>query len=343
MKLISGENLIHAELKGKNNRLAFINKAKAIVVGNAFPKVEDSSTGFWERVEVLNFPFSFTGKDAIPNIERKWLPKETSGVLNWMLEGLYRLKEQGQCSTSKTTEETKAEFMRVSDPFRAWLNDCCAFLSVGKITRDEAYTNYKNYAEELGATPDTPKTFYNKIRQTPKVSDCRGRDSTGKIQRYFKGLILKELDENSNQPTLDESVTGVTGKPSISYHLKKQNINNVSKIQNITPVNSVTPVTKKKPKIDVDEAFKPLQCFDCGKRLTDNTPFTYWDSKPFCFTCFHKIEAQKKKKPKCKNLTFKEDRAFCEWLQSFLTNPDQCKRNCVGFKESNEGSKEGQQ
>ena len=247
LKLISGENLTHAELKGKNNRLAFINKAKVIVVGNAFPKVEDSSTGFWERVEVLNFPFSFTGKDCIPNIERKWLPKETSGILNWMLEGVYRLKEQGQFSTSKTTEETKAEFMRVRDPFKAWLNDCCVLLPVGKVTRQETYDSYKLYAEELGATPDSSRSFYNKMRQTPRIAEYRARDNTGQVQRYFKGLTLKEFKENgSNQPILDESVTTVTGVTSSTYHLENGKSNNiVHNIQNIKPVTSVTSVTDK--------------------------------------------------------------------------------------------------
>jgi len=293
LKLISGENLIHAELKGKNNRLAFVNKAKVIVVGNSFPRVEDSSTGFWERVEVLNFPFSFTGKDCIPNIERKWLPKEASGILNWMLKGLYRLKENGEFSTSKTIEETKAEFMRISDPFRAWLHDCCVFLSVGKVTRQEAYDSYKDYAEELGATPDGSRSFYNKMRQTPKVSDYRGRDNSGTIQRYFKGLTLKEPDENgSSQPTLEEPVTDVTVVTGIAYPRKNGESNNPVNVQDIKPVNSVTPVTKNP--IDLDKAFSPLQCYDCGRKLDENTPYTYFGSKPFCFTCFNKIEAQKK-------------------------------------------------
>jgi P4 family phage/plasmid primase-like protien len=216
LKLISGENTIHAELKNKNDRLGFINKAKTIIVGNSFPKVEDNSTGFWERVEVLNFPFSFIGKDAVPNIERKWLPSEVSAILNWMLDGLYRLREQGQFSTSKTIEETKAEFMRVSDPFRAWLNDCCTLLSEAYLTRQEAYDSYKNYAEELGATANGPRTFYNKMRQTPRIKDTQIRVK-GKPERVFQGVALKtELDEDQSKL---ESVPDVPDRTGVSYSL----------------------------------------------------------------------------------------------------------------------------
>ena len=45
----------------------------------------------------------------------------------------------------------------------------------------------------------------------------------------------------------------------------------------------------------IDKAFSQLQCFDCRRILTDNTPYTHYEGKPICFTCFNKIEAQKKK------------------------------------------------
>jgi P4 family phage/plasmid primase-like protien len=294
LKLISGENLIHAELKGKNNRLAFINKAKVIVVGNAFPKVEDSSTGFWERVEVLNFPFSFTGKDCIPNIERKWIPKETSGILNWMLEGLYRLKENGQFSTSKTIEETKAEFMRVSDPFRAWLNDYCVFLPEAYLTRKEAYNSYRDYTDgELGATPDSERTFYGKMRQTPKVRDTRIRIK-GKRERVFQGITSKiELEEDEEQTKL-ETVPDVPDVPDSTYPQKNDESNNPVNIQDKKPVQSGTLGT---PSVDIDEALgdgKLPKCFDCKRTIYDPNQLTNWNGHFYCKRCFEKIRAQRK-------------------------------------------------
>jgi len=45
----------------------------------------------------------------------------------------------------------------------------------------------------------------------------------------------------------------------------------------------------------IDEAFTQLQCFDCRRILTDEISYTHYEGKPVCFTCFNKIEAQKKK------------------------------------------------
>jgi len=276
LKLISGENTIHAELKMKNNRLKFRNVAKPIVVGNKFPKVEDSSIAFWDRVEVLNFPFSFTGEKAIQNIERQWLekPDETSGIFNWLLEGLYRLQKNRIFSTSKTTEETKAEFMRVSDPFTAWLHDRCVFIQVGKVTRQEAYDNYKDYCHELGATPESTRVFYAKMRKTPKIGDVMQRDKNGKMERYFQGLAFRDVEDDENQHTLDESVADVAG----SAYYAKDSKSLVGQYK--TPATSATNSIK-------------IHCFDCGSPLEHHEVYSFGGNR-FCRKCRLKLEEGKK-------------------------------------------------
>lgn len=222
LKKITGEDTIHAELKGRNKRVVFKNIAKPIILGNKFPKVEDPTVGWWERVECLNFPKSFTGKNLILNIEKTWLtkPEEVSGIFNWMLEGLCRLLKNKEFRKSKTSEETKTEYMRVSDPYNAWLIDCCVFLPVGRLTRQEAYNNYRDYADELGATPDSPRVFYSKMRQTPKVKDTQVRiGKDGKRERVFQGITLKSEIEEVSQSKLDIDVILTSNPKSVKERI----------------------------------------------------------------------------------------------------------------------------
>lgn len=114
LKLITVEDTIHAELKGKNKRLQFSNVAKPIVLANRFLKVNDNSVGWWDRSVVLEFPKTFDGDNLVLNIEKQWIPDEISGIFNWMLEGLYRLYTKQSFSKSKNAEETKLAFMKVS-------------------------------------------------------------------------------------------------------------------------------------------------------------------------------------------------------------------------------------
>jgi len=243
----------------------------------------------------LNFPRSFTNDEAIPNIERSWLedPDETNGIFNWMLEGLYRLKEKHIFSTSKTTEETKAEFMRVSDPFRAWLNDCCVFLSVGKVTRQEAYDNYKEYADELGATPENARNFYNKIRKTPRIKEYRSKIN-GQTERGFKGIHIKsENERENNQQTLEE-VSEVSRVSSSGYTAICESSN---KEGDIKPDTSDTPDTND----DFIEKYFPKNgqfpiCFSCHEPIIQLSQLTNIEGKPIHKRCKEELKKGRKVK-----------------------------------------------
>jgi len=308
LKAVSGENTIHAELKGRNKRLKFTNKAKPIIVGNSFPKVTDTSKGFWERVETLKFTKSFIGKNCIPNIEKTWLnnPAEVSGIFNWMLEGLKRLRENKQFTSSKTTKETKAEFMRVSDPFNAWLMDCCKIFPNAYLNRGEAYNSYKDYAFELGATPTSARIFYDNMRRTPRIKDTQIKIEKKPV-RVFQGVALKTEQEMENdQKTLDETppkkkkpskkkkvakvaeVTGSTNRGESPPAVVSNNLN-----QNTKLATSATSATQKEP-FGVDKIF-PSTCNLCRRALPlDQAYCTILDGKPVHEACFRRLKAQEK-------------------------------------------------
>ena len=227
-----------------------------------------------------------------------------------MLEGLYRLQVNGFFSSSKTTEEIKTEFYRISNPFRAWLNDCCIFLPEAYLTRKEAYNNYRDYSDDLGATTDSERTFYAKMRQTPKIIDAQKRIN-GKMERIFQGISVKP-----------ESEAGEADEAGSSYQTMFENLKNIEK--NITPASSASFASKQ---IDIDKAVSQLQCFDCRRVLDENTPHTFHQRHPFCFNCFNKLTAQEKKW-KCPELKSVEGQFFCNLIQSFLAKTEDCKPDC---------------
>ena len=243
LKMVTGEDTIKAEMKGKNERLSFVNVSKLFIIGNHFPKVEDNSLGWWDRVIVLKFPYSFEGNKCIPNIEKNWIPEELSGVFNWMLEGLYRIRENNGFSSSKSTEETKAEFMKVSDPFNAWIIECCNMIPNAYITHEDAFTNYLEYCDELGADRDSKRGFYAKMRQVPKVKDVQ-KKVAGQSPRVFEGITLK-ID---GQIVLnDEKVTEVTEVTGFTHRVCGE-VSNIGLVK--TPVIPVTSVTNESVKLE---------------------------------------------------------------------------------------------
>ena len=294
LKLVSGEDTIYAELKGSDNRLQFRNVAKMVILGNRFPKVEDNSLGWWDRIVVLFFPYEFLGDANIPNIERRWLdsPEEVSGIFNFMLQGLYRLKENNGFSISKSAQDTKIEFMRVSEPFNAWLNDCTVFQD-SYLTRQEAYDSYRDYADELVAEPNSSKTFYAKMRQTPRIKESKMRIKE-KTERVFRGITLKNSKEE------DESQT----KLNIEAHEApkallgtQQNNNNDDKLKNSKEV--ISAISATSATLDVVDYFIECQfpaCFSCRLAISRLSDLTNIDGKPIHVCCKAMIEAQKKGK-----------------------------------------------
>jgi P4 family phage/plasmid primase-like protien len=207
LKKATGQDTIEAEIKGKQTRLTFRNCAKITVMANRFPKINDNTTAFRERRLFIKFPNEFTGKNQIQNIEQNWLddPKQRSGILNWMLEGLQRLLTQGYFTESKTQQETEAEFLRASDTISSFITELCIFDKNSYTTRNDAFEAYKNYCDILGLDAENEKKFTSRLKETPKISV--GFIRKPKQERVWKGLALKKIDDDGK---IDQNVTLTT-------------------------------------------------------------------------------------------------------------------------------------
>ena len=194
LKKITGEDMIDAEIKNKQKPLRFLNKAKLYIMGNRFPKVNDDTPAFWMRIGFVNYPKAYLREKAIPDIEHCWTknPEEMSGFLNWMIDGLARLLENGTFTASKTTEQTKIQFKRASDTALAFLDEQTEPFPNSYVTRAELYDHYKAYCETYGIIVDDERAFTAKLRQRPQVRSGKKRIE-GKVERVWIGLKAKPL------------------------------------------------------------------------------------------------------------------------------------------------------
>ena len=204
LKKATGQDTISAECKGKDKRIDFRNVAKITVIANKFPKVNDSTTAFTERRLFVKFPHEFIGKDVILNLERVWLetPEEKSGILNWMLEGLQRLLNQGYFTESKSQEETEIAFQRASDTISAFMKEMAIFSKNLITTRSDAYDAYKTYCDVFGLEAESDKKFTQRLKETPKIK-ATTTPVKGNRLRAWNGLGLKKLND-------DGTVSGVS-------------------------------------------------------------------------------------------------------------------------------------
>jgi len=105
-KTLTGRDLIAAPRKYLT-RVKFVNFAKMVFACNKLPRTKDTSTAFWNRWILFEFPYTFLSEKEINSlteeeeknvrlrdvniIEKLSSPDELSGLLNRALDGLARL------------------------------------------------------------------------------------------------------------------------------------------------------------------------------------------------------------------------------------------------------------
>ncbi len=145
-KMLTGGDEIRIEQKGKDAR-DFINHAKIISSMNELMKSDDQSDGFFRRFVLIRFAKNITAarireKDGF---EREIIDHEMSGVLNWAIEGLIRVRAQGGFSwqIGKSKDDLRKIWNAEADRPEAFINECCervGFMEPG--TFHHAYTKW---------------------------------------------------------------------------------------------------------------------------------------------------------------------------------------------------------
>ncbi len=161
-KTLTGGDTINAQKKFQDG-FAFLNYAKLIFSCNKFPQVKgDGSSAYYRRWQVITFPHAFPDND--PNTDKDLInkitaPAELSGILNWALEGLKRLRANNSFSRSKTADETREAVDRLSDPLTAFTMDCIRVTNsdADAISKEEFYSKYVEYCDK-NKLPKVTKT-----------------------------------------------------------------------------------------------------------------------------------------------------------------------------------------
>jgi P4 family phage/plasmid primase-like protien len=235
-KRLTGNDYISAEVKNRQKRVIFQNFAKFYILGNKYPRVRDNTTAFKQRIIIVKWEKQFLeGINQIQNIEKQWLnnPQERSGIINWMLQGLQRLNQNGRFSMNQTQEENMLEFLRNSDSIAAWIQERLLFNREKHVEREEAMTDYMEYCDYYGIYQAEKKQVFDRLRNTARVRDAQAK-SLGKMLRVWKGIELKPklvLDEEQSpdnsvqKQILEAEEAEETGKIDTT---KKNIINNIS-------------------------------------------------------------------------------------------------------------------
>lgn len=188
--MLTGGDLITAERKHEHP-FKFLNHAKLLFSCNAVPPAYTDTDAYIDRWIIIVFPNQFKGEDRDSSLTNKLtIPEELSGILNYGLEGLRRLFEQGSFSYSKSTEEIRAEYTRKSNPVAAFSDDRIEISPEGHVIKEELYSAFCVYCKSTGLIVSSEQTFHKRFRQhfSGSISDYR---PAGHRKMAYKGIRLK--------------------------------------------------------------------------------------------------------------------------------------------------------
>ena len=209
-KKITGADEIEGEIKGLQKKINFTSFAKFFIMGNKYPTIEDDTTGFWERMVIVKFPHDYS-KEFIVNIEDKKIEedggedKALAGFFNWCMVGLKRLKKSGyKITESKSSEDTRLEFEKISNSIRAFITECVVLKPSEKYPQPDLWNEYKNYCDQFGLEIHQKSIFTTRIGELRGVT--RKSAKTGKkTQRVWFGLRFKEWDDEEKAEEDEET------------------------------------------------------------------------------------------------------------------------------------------
>jgi len=213
-KMSTGRDFLSARRKFKP-LVHFVNYAKHIFACNQLPVTYDNTQAFWERWILFKFIYMFIDKkkyDALSEEEKKYYrikdpniiqkittDEELSGLLNWAMEGLDRLrKNEGEFTKTKSADDLRKYWTRKSCSIKAFLNECCELDYNEKISKKDFKKIYVSYCNEHKLKPDKDKVI-NSLLETFGASEDRMYIEEGEKTRQIYAWLGIKINEEKEK------------------------------------------------------------------------------------------------------------------------------------------------
>jgi P4 family phage/plasmid primase-like protien len=204
-KQLCGGDPMWADVKGGDERLILEGNYPVILACNGKPKIHlDSDTDAWmRRIVVLSFkkPEHETHLGKMAELIMK---NESSGVLNWLLEGWAKLWRNGmQLVQTPEQRNRAAKLLLSSESPKAFVAQCLKKNSNSIMGSADLYAHYQEWCREQSIPPFASQAFTQMVRDEIEVSfGLKYRhdlpDGQSNCMRGWKGLGLIETGNSKN-------------------------------------------------------------------------------------------------------------------------------------------------
>ena len=160
---------------------------KLMVAGNHQPVLRTVDEAIRRRFNLLPFEVTIPTAERDSDLGDK-LKAEWPQILRWMLDGCLAWQQHGLQPPAAVTDAT-GRYLEAQDAVGAWLAEHCETKSSFQENASRLYASWKAYAERVGETPGSMKTF-------GPMLESRGFPRTRrKAGSVYQGLRLIAAEE----------------------------------------------------------------------------------------------------------------------------------------------------
>lgn len=157
VKTITGGERISARHLFKD-MFEFVPQFKLVLCVNTRPNIRGADEGIWRRVLMVPFDQVIPPEKRDKHLRRK-LMAETSGILNWMLDG-WRMWAEDGLKVPDVVKQATENYRADSDQVAAFLSDCTRRIEGATVNAKALYQAYCFYIrEDQGGEPMTQNKF----------------------------------------------------------------------------------------------------------------------------------------------------------------------------------------
>jgi P4 family phage/plasmid primase-like protien len=169
--------------------------ARLSIAANNRPQFKDRSSGLWRRMIVVPFRVQIEEHEKVKGMDKPaWWDKsgELSGILNWAIAGLHRLRLQRRFTESQIGQEALEEYRNESNSARAFLKTCCRACDA-EVQTDKLYDAYKDWCKENGYHPVNERNFGKEVKRVFPNTEKHRRGTDGNRFHVYSGVFADGL------------------------------------------------------------------------------------------------------------------------------------------------------
>lgn len=162
-QLVSGEPVEARQIYGKPFTMK--SYAKLMFNCNELPKEVEQTNAFFRRFIIIPFTETIPEQEQDPELARRIIDNELSGVFNWVLCGLTRLLSQKHFTFSEKVKEQIDNYRKESDSVAMFIDEFGYIPSFqGSVLLKSMYEDYKTYSFDNGYKAASIRTFSERIK-----------------------------------------------------------------------------------------------------------------------------------------------------------------------------------